>query len=80
MRMLILVGCHDPRDQQHEISRRPSATPSSTTCTASPIPDPYRWLEDGRKPEVKAWMAAEDKLARGFTRAAARARRARRRA
>jgi prolyl oligopeptidase len=30
------------------------------------IPDPYRWLEDASKPEVKAWMAAEDKQARGF--------------
>ncbi len=29
------------------------------------IPDPYRWLEDASKPDVKAWMAAEDKLARG---------------
>ncbi|HWE29394.1 MAG TPA: prolyl oligopeptidase family serine peptidase [Polyangia bacterium] len=29
------------------------------------IPDPYRWLEDAGKPDVKAWMAAEDKLARG---------------
>jgi prolyl oligopeptidase len=30
------------------------------------IPDPYRWLEDASKPNVKAWMSAEDKLARGF--------------
>ncbi len=30
------------------------------------IADPYRWLEDATKPEVKAWMAAEDKQARGF--------------
>ncbi|HEX6838293.1 MAG TPA: S9 family peptidase, partial [Polyangia bacterium] len=30
------------------------------------IPDPYRWLEDASRPEVKAWMASEDKLARGF--------------
>jgi prolyl oligopeptidase len=30
------------------------------------IPDPYRWLEDVSKPEVKAWMAAQDKMARGF--------------
>ncbi|HEX9101632.1 MAG TPA: prolyl oligopeptidase family serine peptidase [Polyangia bacterium] len=30
------------------------------------IPDPYRWLEDASKPEVKAWMAAEDRQARGF--------------
>jgi prolyl oligopeptidase len=30
------------------------------------VHDPYRWLEDASKPEVKAWMAAEDKLARDY--------------
>ncbi|MDB4966005.1 MAG: prolyl endopeptidase [Myxococcales bacterium] len=28
------------------------------------IADPYRWLEDASKPEVKAWMATQDKVAR----------------
>jgi len=28
------------------------------------IADPYRWLEDEKAPEVKAWMAAQDKYAR----------------
>jgi prolyl oligopeptidase len=28
------------------------------------VPDPYRWLEDGSAPEVQAWIAAQDKLAR----------------
>jgi prolyl oligopeptidase len=28
------------------------------------VPDPYRWLEDEKSPEVKAWMAAQDQLAR----------------
>src|SRR5689334_18104343 len=28
------------------------------------VPDPYRWLEDGKSPEVQAWMKAEDDLAR----------------
>jgi prolyl oligopeptidase len=28
------------------------------------IADPYRWLEDEKAPEVKAWMAAQDKFAR----------------
>ncbi len=28
------------------------------------VPDPYRWLEDASSPEVKAWMAAQDDLAR----------------
>jgi prolyl oligopeptidase len=28
------------------------------------VPDPYRWLEDSSTPEVQAWIAAQDKLAR----------------
>jgi prolyl oligopeptidase len=28
------------------------------------VEDPYRWLEDGKSPEVRAWMTAEDDLAR----------------
>jgi prolyl oligopeptidase len=28
------------------------------------VHDPYRWLEDASSPEVRTWMAAEDKLAR----------------
>ncbi len=34
------------------------------TLHGTAVPDPYRWLEDASKPEVKAWMAAQDKLAR----------------
>jgi prolyl oligopeptidase len=33
------------------------------------IEDPYRWLEDGRAPEVQAWMAAQDDYARSRLRA-----------
>ncbi len=28
------------------------------------VDDPYRWLEDAKAPRVKAWMAAQDALAR----------------
>ncbi|MEP7122231.1 MAG: prolyl oligopeptidase family serine peptidase [Byssovorax sp.] len=29
------------------------------TLHGKPIADPYRWLEDGRSPEVRAWSAAQ---------------------
>ncbi len=29
-----------------------------------PVPDPYRWLEDAKSPEVQAWMKAQDDLTR----------------
>jgi prolyl oligopeptidase len=34
------------------------------TLHGTQVPDPYRWLEDVKSPEVKAWMAAEDDAAR----------------
>jgi prolyl oligopeptidase len=30
------------------------------------VADPYRWLEDGKSPEVQQWVAAEDKVARSY--------------
>ncbi len=30
------------------------------------VADPYRWLEDVTQPDVRAWMDAQDKLARGW--------------
>lgn len=48
---------------------RPFPYPEARTVDASDrfqstvVPDPYRWLEDGDAPDVKAWVAAEDALA-----------------
>ncbi len=48
---------------------RPFPYPEARTVDASDrfqatiVPDPYRWLEKGDAPEVKAWVAAEDQLA-----------------
>jgi len=30
------------------------------------VPDPYRWLEDGKSPEVQEWLKAENNLTRSF--------------
>jgi prolyl oligopeptidase len=30
------------------------------------VHDPYRWLEDGKSPEVKTWLDAQNHLARSF--------------
>lgn len=49
---------------------KPSAPPATKTEKISeeqfgtPVADPYRWLEDEKSPEVKAWMDAQDQYAR----------------
>jgi prolyl oligopeptidase len=30
------------------------------------VPDPYRWLEDGKSPEVQTWLTSQNKLARSY--------------
>jgi len=45
----------------------PDNHPSETSDTlfGVKVPDPYRWLEDEKAADVKAWVAAQDQLARG---------------
>jgi prolyl oligopeptidase len=47
----------------------PPYPPTRTTTAADvlhgvTVPDPYRWLEDEKSPEVQAWMTAQDGLTR----------------
>ena len=40
--------------------------PVQDTYFGVSVTDPYRWLENGADPRVRAWAAAEDARARGF--------------
>ena len=37
--------------------------PAFDTLFGVKVPDPYRWLEDGKSPEVQDWLKAENSLA-----------------
>ena len=39
---------------------------ASDTFFGTKVPDPYRWLEDSSSSEVKAWMDAQNHLARSY--------------
>ena len=39
---------------------------ASDTYFGVKVPDPYRWLEDGKSPEVKKWVDAQNKLAHSY--------------
>lgn len=36
------------------------------TFFGTPVPDPYRWLEDDRAPEVEAWVEAQNKVTHAY--------------
>ena len=41
-------------------------TNDADTHFGTRVPDPYRWLEDGKSPEVKGWLADQNHLARTY--------------
>lgn len=61
-----------PEASQPPMPQLPLTYPPARTVDASDthfgvkVTDPYRWLEDGRSPEVQKWVAGEDKLARSY--------------
>ena len=41
-------------------------THDSDVYFGTKVEDPYRWLEDGKSPEVKSWLDAQNHLARSY--------------
>src|SRR2546428_374295 len=54
---------HVKEDLDYPRTRRSEA---KETLHGVEVPDPYRWLEDARSPEVQEWMRAQDSLARAY--------------
>ncbi|MCE0483645.1 MAG: prolyl oligopeptidase family serine peptidase [Methylacidiphilales bacterium] len=40
--------------------------PASDTYFGVKVSDPYRWLEDGKSPEVQSWLTIQNKLTRSY--------------
>ncbi len=61
-----------PEAAQPPMPQLPLTYPSARTVDAFDthfgvkVADPYRWLEDGKSPEVQEWVAGQDKLARSY--------------
>ncbi|MFI5298866.1 MAG: prolyl oligopeptidase family protein [Polyangiales bacterium] len=71
----LVVGCHRHHVGVHVHERARSAPSLSVSTRLEPVVDdyfgakvvdPYRWLEDGNAPDVKAWSAAQDRRTRAF--------------
>src|SRR5512143_2177178 len=67
--LLVLLLARSPRARATETAPGTPYPPSRTVDVTDvlhgvPVPDPYRWLEDERSPEVQAWMKAQDDLTR----------------
>ncbi|MGH7703097.1 MAG: prolyl oligopeptidase family serine peptidase [Gemmatimonadales bacterium] len=50
---------------------RPAYPPTRSTDTVDElhgesIPDPYRWLEDGERPETRSWTDAQNRLTKAY--------------
>lgn len=56
---LFTLGC-----AAHHAYPRTRVDDAADTLFGERIPDPYRWLEDERSPEVQAWIAAQDDFTR----------------
>lgn len=59
-----------PAPQKKNVSYPPTRTSDAKdTLFGTDVPDPYRWLEDEKSPEVRAWMDAQDRVTRDYLKA-----------
>ena len=63
----ILFSC-SPKKEQVAISHYPPTTKGSTidTLFGTPVPDPYRWLENDTTKETAAWVSSQNEVTFGF--------------
>lgn len=63
----ILFSC-SPKKEQVAVSHYPPTTKVTTidTLFGTPVPDPYRWLENDTTKETAAWVTSQNEVTFGF--------------
>ncbi len=63
----ILFSC-SPKKEQVAVSHYPPTTKVGTidTLFGTPVPDPYRWLENDTTKETAAWVSSQNEVTFGF--------------
>jgi len=64
---LLLASCASNMNSSKKLSYPPTAKVEQVDqLHGTPVPDPYRWLEDDYSPQTKAWVEAQNKVTFGF--------------
>lgn len=66
--LLIVIYSCSPKKEQVTVSKYPvtKKTDAVDTLFGTPVPDPYRWLENDTAKETAEWVAAENEVTFGY--------------
>ncbi len=66
MAVLFFTACNQPENQNKMNYPVTKKVDSVDTYFGTKVPVPYRWMEDENSPELKKWIAAENKVTQNY--------------